>query len=97
MVRNTFGADLWSGFEWVVWQIVVDDPENRISAPYETEGIRFMLAERSRASMTELAARLGCVYEGCKDDGTFGSDDDPYYAWWVRVPAAEHARRGPRG
>lgn len=47
--------------------------------------------------MTEPAARLGCVYEGCKDDGTFGSDDDPYYAWWVRVPAAEYARRSPRG
>ncbi|MEU9984846.1 hypothetical protein [Streptomyces sp. NPDC050856] len=46
--------------------------------------------------MTELAASLGCVYEDCCDDDTYGSDDDPYYAWWIRVPQAEH-RRGKDG
>ncbi|MFI5634724.1 hypothetical protein ACIA8E_36320 [Streptomyces sp. NPDC051664] len=46
--------------------------------------------------MTELAASLGCEYEDCCDDDT-SEDDVPYYAWWVRVPAAEHARRGENG
>ncbi|WP_164835792.1 alpha/beta hydrolase family protein [Actinacidiphila soli] len=43
--------------------------------------------------MTELAASLGCVYEACCDDDS-SEDGVPYYAWWVRVPQAEHARRG---
>jgi hypothetical protein len=43
--------------------------------------------------MTELAASLGCVYEECCDDDS-SEDGVPYYAWWVRVPQAEHARRG---
>ncbi|MEU9110156.1 hypothetical protein AB0D54_38720 [Streptomyces xanthophaeus] len=47
-------------------------------------------------TVTELAASLGCVYEDCCDDDS-SEDDVPYYAWWVRVPAAEHARRGENG
>ncbi|TJZ98246.1 hypothetical protein [Actinacidiphila oryziradicis] len=43
--------------------------------------------------MTELAASLGCVYEECCDDDS-SENGVPYYAWWVRVPQAEHVRRG---
>jgi hypothetical protein len=57
----------------------------------------FLLAEDSREAMVDFAARLGCVYEGCKDDGSFGSDEDACYTWWIRVPQAEHAQRSPRG
>jgi hypothetical protein len=46
--------------------------------------------------MTQLAASLGCVFELCVDDDTYASGT-PYYAWWVRLPAAEHAQRGEDG
>ncbi|MEU7297676.1 hypothetical protein AB0A76_31520 [Streptomyces exfoliatus] len=41
--------------------------------------------------MMELAASLGCVYEHCVDTDSY-PDGTPYCAWWVRLPAAEHAR-----
>lgn len=86
-----------AGDGWVVWRIRVDDPEQRISAPYESAGMGFLLAEESRAEMVEFAARLGCVYEGCRDDGSYGSDNDPCYTWWLRVPQAEHAQCAAQG
>ncbi|MFE6633642.1 hypothetical protein ACFVFT_35550 [Streptomyces tendae] len=83
-VSNIVKADPWAGYEWVVWQVEVDDPEQRISEPYNTAGVAFLLAEDSRKEMVDFVARLGCVYEGCRDDGTSGSDDDPCYTWWFR-------------
>ncbi|MFF1628865.1 hypothetical protein [Streptomyces sp. NPDC058272] len=94
---NTVDADRWSAYEWVVWQIEVLDPEQRISEPYFEEGLPFLLAKDSREVMVDFAERWGCIYEGCRDDGTFGSDDDPCYTWWFRVPQALHAQRTPRG
>ncbi|MGX1975808.1 hypothetical protein [Streptomyces kronopolitis] len=91
------GADSWAAYDWVVWEIVVDDPERRISEPYNTAGLAFLLAKESREAMVGFAATLGCVYEGCKDDGTVGSDDDPCYSWWFRVPQAKHAQRSAQG
>ncbi|WP_328681832.1 hypothetical protein OG905_38450 [Streptomyces sp. NBC_00322] len=79
----------WDEFEWVVWRINVDDPEQRAGAEPD-------LAELTRQPMTDLAASLGCVYEDCCDDDS-SEDDVPYYAWWVRLPAAGHARRNPVG
>lgn len=90
------GGDSWAAFDWVVWQIEVLDPEFRISTPYDSAGMAFLLAEDSREVMVDFAARIGCVYEGCKDDGTWG-DNDPYYAWWIRVPQDLHTRRSPQG
>ncbi|MFH8574208.1 hypothetical protein [Streptomyces sp. NPDC017993] len=87
------GADSWATNDWVVWEITVYDPEYRISEPYNTAGVGFLLAKESREVMVGFADVLGCVYEGCKDDGTVGSDDDPCYSWWFRVPQAEHAQR----
>jgi len=74
---------------WVVWRINVEDP-------VRLAGEEPDLAERTDQAMTELAATSGCVYENCVD---YDSSEDgvPYYAWWVRVPAAEHTRRGPDG
>jgi hypothetical protein len=89
--------DSWAACDWVVWVIGVDDPEQRISEPYHSAGTAFLLAQESREMLVGLAARLGCVYDGCKDDGSYGSDNDPCYAWWIRVPQAEHVQRSPRG
>ncbi|NEA60376.1 hypothetical protein G3I60_40995 [Streptomyces sp. SID13666] len=89
--------DPWAGYAWVVWQIEVLDPECRISEPYASAGVAFLLAQESREVMVDFAGRLGCVYEGCKDDGGYGSDKDPCYSWWFRVPRAEHVRRAPQG
>ncbi|MFF5976940.1 hypothetical protein ACFY7C_36095 [Streptomyces sp. NPDC012769] len=89
--------DPWASYDWVVWWITVDDPEAMISESYHSGGIGFLLAQDSRKVMADLAVALGCVYEGCKDDGTFGSDNDACYTWWFKVPQAEHANRSPRG
>ncbi|MET7931324.1 hypothetical protein ABZT43_47355 [Streptomyces sp. NPDC005349] len=50
----------WKDFEWVVWRLEVQDP-SRLAG--EDPG----LDERTKESMTELAASLGCVYEYCVD------------------------------
>lgn len=89
-------GDPWTDYDWVVWQIEVLDPEFRISEPYNSEGMAFSLAEDSREVLVDFAARIGCVYEGCKDDGTYGGDDDPCYAWWIRVPQDLHTQRSPK-
>ncbi|MFF9119063.1 hypothetical protein ACF09Y_26320 [Streptomyces massasporeus] len=94
---NTADPDRWSVYEWVVWQIEVDDPERRISEPYHSAGEPFLLAKNSREVMVDFAERLGCIYEGCRDDGVCGSDDDPCYTWWFRVPQSLHVQRNPRG
>ncbi|MDH6630370.1 hypothetical protein M2271_008230 [Streptomyces sp. LBL] len=91
------GADPWAAYEWVVWQAEVLDPEQRISEPYFAAGLPFLLAKDSREAMVDFAHRLGCIYEGCRDDGTFGSENDPCYAWCFRVPQALHAQRNARG
>jgi hypothetical protein len=64
----------WDKFEWVVWRISVDDPQRRAGAKPD-------LAERTKQPMTELAASLGCVYDGCCDDDS-SENGVPYYAWW---------------
>jgi hypothetical protein len=46
--------------------------------------------------MTELAASLGCAYDSCVDYDSY-DDETPSYAWWVRLPQAEHARPGKDG
>ncbi|MEV6250627.1 hypothetical protein AB0M38_31270 [Streptomyces sp. NPDC051742] len=79
----------WSDFEWVVWRLEVQDPAQRAG---EDPG----LDERTKETMTELAASLGCGYEHCVDTDTY-PDGTPYYAWWVRLPAAQHARLGKDG
>jgi hypothetical protein len=73
----------WDEFEWVVWRINVDDPQQR--AGHEPD-----LAERTKGPMTELAASVGCVYEECCDDDS-SEDDVPYYAC-VGPPARGRAR-----
>ncbi|MFE7028875.1 hypothetical protein ACFU9Y_01105 [Streptomyces sp. NPDC057621] len=75
----------------------MDDPEQRISEPYHSEGMAFLLAEDSREVMADFAARLGCVYEGCRYDGSFGSDNDPCYAWCFRLPQAQNAQTDAHG
>ncbi|MFB7411418.1 hypothetical protein ACFCZ2_29990 [Streptomyces sp. NPDC056202] len=75
----------WDDFEWVVWRLEAQDP-------HHLAGDDPHLDERTQETMTELAASLGCVYEHCVDTDTY-PDGTPYYAWWVRLPAAEHARR----
>ncbi|THA36068.1 hypothetical protein E6R18_01540 [Streptomyces sp. A1277] len=79
----------WSDFEWVVWRLGVQDPQH-------LAGGGPGLAERTHATMTDLSGSLGCVYEHCVDTDTY-PDETPYYAWWVRLPAAEHARRHTDG
>ncbi|WP_138894524.1 hypothetical protein [Streptomyces chryseus] len=79
----------WSDFEWVVWRLEVRDPQRLAGEEPD-------LDERTKATMTELAASLGCVYELCVDYDSY-DDDTPYYAWWVRLPASEHARLGKDG
>lgn len=83
-------------FDWVVWRINVDDPELRVASSFESSGQTPDLAECTRQPMTELAASLGCLYEECCDDDS-SEDDVSQYAWWIRVRAAEHARRGENG
>lgn len=73
----------------MVWRINVDDPEQRAGEEPD-------LADRTEGPMTELAASMGCVYDDCVDYDA-DEDDVPYYAWWVRVPAAEHTRRSKDG
>ncbi|MFF8983860.1 hypothetical protein ACF08E_10790 [Streptomyces globisporus] len=90
-------VDPWNVCDWVVWKLEVDDPEQRISEAYHEAGMGLLLAAESRETMVGFAARLGCVYEGCKDDGSYGSDNDPCYAWWIRVPQVAHAQRTARG
>ncbi|MFJ4478783.1 hypothetical protein [Streptomyces xanthochromogenes] len=82
------GGD-FKGFEWVVWRIEVQDPSRLAGEDPD-------LDERTKKAMTELAVSLGCVYEHCVDVDTY-EDGTPYYAWWVRLPAVEHAWRGPDG
>ncbi|MCX4791633.1 hypothetical protein OG369_37760 [Streptomyces sp. NBC_01221] len=79
----------WQDFEWVVWRLEVQDPQQLAGEDPD-------LDERTQETMTELAASLGCVYELCVDYHSY-DDETPYYAWWVRVPTAEHARRGENG
>ncbi|WP_406500194.1 hypothetical protein OG936_37560 [Streptomyces sp. NBC_00846] len=79
----------WQDFEWVVWRLEVQDPQQLAGEDPD-------LDERTQETMTELAASLGCVYELCVDYDSY-DDETPYYAWWVRVPTAEHARRGENG
>ncbi|MFJ2136885.1 hypothetical protein ACIP4W_39315 [Streptomyces sp. NPDC088846] len=73
----------FKGFEWVVWRLEVKDPSQLAGEDPD-------LNERTQETMTELAASLGCVYELCVDYDSY--DETPYYAWWVRMPATEHAR-----
>ncbi|MFF3128934.1 hypothetical protein ACFVRD_43415 [Streptomyces sp. NPDC057908] len=73
-------------FEWVVWRLEVQDPRRLAGEDPD-------LDERTQEPMTELAASLGCVYEHCVDYDSY-DDETPYYAWWVRLPVAEHARLG---
>lgn len=69
-----------------MWRLEVKDP-GQLAGPD--------LAERTEQTMTELAGSLGCQYDHCVDyDAVNGT---PYYAWWVRVPQAEHQRSGPDG
>ncbi|PJN14659.1 hypothetical protein CG724_33845 [Streptomyces sp. CB02120-2] len=79
----------WNDFEWVVWRLEVRDPQR-------LAGEEPVLDERTRETLTELAASLGCVYELCVDYDSY-DDDTPYYAWWVRLPASEHATVGKDG
>ncbi|MEU5241635.1 hypothetical protein ACH4UR_35585 [Streptomyces lydicus] len=79
----------FNDFEWVVWRIEVQDPQQLAGEDPD-------LDERTEETMTQLASSLDCVYEHCVD---YDSDADgtPYYAWWVRLPAAEHARQDKVG
>lgn len=95
-VSGTAKVDAWTGYEWVIWQIEVIDPEYRISEPYVSENVPFLLDEYSREAVADLAVHWGCVYEGSWE-GAWGSDNDPCYRWWFRVPQARHSQRGPRG
>lgn len=79
----------FNDFEWVVWRLEVQDPHQLADEDPD-------LDERTQETMPELAASLGCVYEHCVDTDTY-ADGTPYYAWWVRLPAAEHARRDTDG
>ena len=90
-------TDPWASYDWVVWWLTVDDPEATISEPYHSAGTGFRLAQESREAMAGFTTTLGCVYEGCKDDGAFGSDNDACYTWWIKIQQAEHAHRSPRG
>ncbi|WP_347125962.1 hypothetical protein [Streptomyces sp. 21So2-11] len=74
----------WTDFEWVVWRLEVQDPQRLVGGEPDLE-------ERTQEAMTELAASLGCVYDSCVDYDSY-DDETPYYAWWVRLPQAEHAR-----
>lgn len=79
----------WKDFEWVVWSIEARDP-------LQLAGVNPDLDERTEETMTKLAASLGCVYEHCVDTDSY-PDGTPYYAWWVRLPAAEHDRLDASG
>ncbi|MET7489492.1 hypothetical protein [Streptomyces sp. NPDC005538] len=79
--------DDFADADWVMWRLEVSDPGQVVA-----EG----LADRTAQSMTELAGTLGCVYSHCVDyDSMDGTAEGTYYAWYVRVPQAEHQRRGP--
>ncbi|MEU5438893.1 hypothetical protein AB0G73_36950 [Streptomyces sp. NPDC020719] len=76
-------------YDWVVWELEVRDP-HVLTPP----GV----GERTEQALTELAGGLGCVFDHCVDDDSYdGSDAGTYYAWLVRVPQAEHRRRGADG
>ncbi|MEU6662075.1 hypothetical protein [Streptomyces sp. NPDC046821] len=69
----------------MVWRLEVQDPSQLAGEDPD-------LDERTKQMMTELAGSLGCVYEHCVDTDTDTyADGTPYYVWWVRLPAAEHA------
>ncbi|MFG2638707.1 hypothetical protein ACGFX8_33910 [Streptomyces sp. NPDC048362] len=78
-------AKQWEDFDWVVWKLEVQDPKQLAGEDPD-------LDERTQETMKQLAASLGCVYELSVDYDSYDSGT-PYYAWWVRLPAAEHARR----
>ncbi|MFF4717590.1 hypothetical protein ACFY2V_40295 [Streptomyces eurythermus] len=82
MAQDAKQAKHWEDFDWVVWKLEVQDPQ-------QLAGENPELDEQTKEAMTQLAASLGCVYELCVD---YDSDENgtPYYAWWVRLPAAEH-------
>lgn len=82
-------AKHWEDFDWVVWKLEAQDPSQLAG---EDPG----LDEQTKEAMTQLAASLGCVYELCVDYDSYDSGT-PYYAWWVRLPAAEHTRRDKDG
>ncbi|MEV6424681.1 hypothetical protein [Streptomyces sp. NPDC051662] len=99
-------TDPWAAYVWVLGRIRVDCPEQRISEPCHSEGMAFLLPEDGREVMVDFAGRPGdgrllwaawVRLRGLPDDGTCGSDGDPYYVWWVRVPQALHTRRGASG
>ncbi|MFH8254217.1 hypothetical protein [Streptomyces roseolus] len=75
----------WNDFVWVVWRLEVQDPS-------QVAGQDPDLDDSTQKTRTERASSLGCVYEHGVDTDTY-PDGTPYYAWWVRLPAAEHARR----
>ncbi|MEU2184576.1 hypothetical protein [Streptomyces thermolilacinus] len=73
----------------MVWKLEVQDPQHLADEDPD-------LDERTQETMTKLAASLGCVYELCVDYDSYDSGT-PYYARWVRLPAAEHAQRDKNG
>ncbi|MFG3310288.1 hypothetical protein [Streptomyces wuyuanensis] len=79
----------WTDFAWVVWRLEVKDPQQLAGEDPDLDG-------RTQEAMTELAGSLGCVYEHCVDSDSY-PDGTPYYAWWVRLPATEHAQRDKDG
>ncbi|MFJ6797051.1 hypothetical protein [Streptomyces sp. NPDC091268] len=89
MAQDVKRAKQWEDFDWVVWKLEVQDPSQ---LPARTPD----LGERTQETMKQFAASLGCVYELCVDYDSYDSGT-PYYAWWVRLPAAEHARRDKEG
>ncbi|MFF3343671.1 hypothetical protein [Streptomyces flavidovirens] len=89
MAQDVKQAKHWEDFDWVVWKLEVQDPSQLAGEDPD-------LDERTQETMTQLAASLGCVFELCVDYDSYDSGT-PYYAWWVRLPAAEHTRRGKNG
>ncbi|WP_146075787.1 hypothetical protein [Streptomyces sp. Ru62] len=89
MAQGMKRAEVWEDFDWVVWRLEAQDPQ-------QLAGENPDLDERTQETMTQLATSLGCIYEHCVDYDSYDSGT-PYYAWWVRLPAAEHARCGKDG
>ncbi|MFI0162099.1 hypothetical protein ACH4OH_27140 [Streptomyces albidoflavus] len=81
---------------WVVWRLEVIDPEQRISDPYTSVGMGFLLDKYSREAIAGVAGSSAAVYEGSWE-GSYGSDNDACYRWWLRVPQACHVHRTAKG
>lgn len=86
LAMDSFRDEHLQQVDWVTWSVFVLDPEE--AAPED-------VADLTGAQVAAIASEWGGVFEHCVDYDSI--EDTRYYEWSIRIPQAEHSRRGSDG